>query len=47
VLFAFDDEKHRQRWSNLPTRFVPRGGISLEDMNAAQRTAALAWFHPR
>jgi Protein of unknown function (DUF3500) len=42
VLFASDDEKQRQRWSNLPTGFVPRGGISLKEMNTAQRTAAMA-----
>ena len=41
-LFAFDDEKQRQRWSNLPVKMVPRAGISLEDMNATQRAAALA-----
>jgi hypothetical protein len=42
VTFAFDDDKQRQRWSNFPTGFVPRGGISLKDMNAAQRVAAMA-----
>jgi len=42
VEFAFGDEKQRQRWSNLPTGFVPRGGISLKEMNATQRAAALA-----
>jgi hypothetical protein len=42
VLFAFDDEKQRARWSNLPTSFVRRGGVSLKEMNTAQRTAALA-----
>lgn len=42
VLFAFDDAKQRQRWSNLPTSFVARSGISLKDMNPAQRSAALA-----
>jgi hypothetical protein len=42
VLFAFDDEKQRARWSNLPTSFVRRGGISLKEMNTAQRAAALA-----
>ena len=42
VLFAFDDEKQRQRWSNLPVKMVPRAGISLRDMNATQRAAALA-----
>ena len=24
VLFAFDDEQQRARWSNFPTGFVPR-----------------------
>ena len=42
VLYAFDDEQQRARWSNLPTGFVPRGGISLKEMNSAQRSAAMA-----
>jgi Protein of unknown function (DUF3500) len=42
VLFAFDDDKQRQRWSNFPIAMVPRGGISLKDMNATQRSAAMA-----
>jgi hypothetical protein len=42
VLFAFDDEQQRKRWSNLPTGAVPRGGISLKEMNQAQRAAAMA-----
>ena len=42
VLFAFDDAQQRQRWSNFPTGVVPRGGISLKEMNATQRAAALA-----
>jgi Protein of unknown function (DUF3500) len=42
VLFAFDDEQQRQRWSNFPTVMVPRGGISLKEMNPAQRSAAMA-----
>jgi hypothetical protein len=42
VVYAFGDEKQRQRWSNLPTTFVPRGGISLKEMNAKQGAAALA-----
>jgi hypothetical protein len=42
VLFAFDDGQQRARWSNLPTSMVPRGGISLKEMNAAQRSAAMA-----
>src|SRR6266567_1206147 len=42
VLFAFDDEKQRARWSNLPVSFVPRAGVSLKEMNTVQRNAALA-----
>ena len=42
VLFAFNDETQRANWSNLPTTFVPRGGMSLKDMTAAQRAAAMA-----
>jgi hypothetical protein len=41
VLYAFDDEQQRARWSNLPTGFVPRGGMSLKEMNATQRSAAM------
>jgi hypothetical protein len=42
VLFAFDDDKQRQRWSNLPVSFARRGGISLKEMNTAQQAAAMA-----
>ena len=42
VLFAYDDEKQRVRWSNLPTAMARRGGMSLKDMNDAQRSAAFA-----
>ena len=41
VLFDFNDQAQRVRWSNFPTGFVPRGGMSLKQMNAAQRAAAL------
>ena len=37
VVFAFDDQQQRVRWSNLPTTFVPRGGMSLKEMNDAQQ----------
>jgi hypothetical protein len=40
--FAFDDEEQRKRWSNFPTTFVQRGGISLKEMTPAQRTTAMA-----
>ncbi len=42
VLYSFDDHEQRKRWSNLPVSFAPRGGISLKEMNAAQRSAAMA-----
>lgn len=42
VLFAFDNDEQRRRWSNLPTGIVRRGGISLQEMNEAQRAAAMA-----
>jgi hypothetical protein len=42
VVFPFDDQKQRANWSNLPVAFVPRGGISLKEMNTAQRSAAMA-----
>jgi Protein of unknown function (DUF3500) len=42
VLFAFNDEQQRVRWSNLPVGAVPRAGIGLKDMNDAQRSAAMA-----
>ena len=42
VVYAFDDEQQRARWSNLPTSMVARGGISLKDMTAPQQAAAMA-----
>src|SRR5580698_8940715 len=41
VLYAFDDAQQRARWSNFPTGFIPRGGVSLKQMTAAQRDAAM------
>jgi len=42
VLFAFDDAQQRVRWSNLPTGFVKRAGLSMRELNATQRSAALS-----
>jgi hypothetical protein len=42
VLFAFDDDRQRVRWSNLPVTIVPRAGLSMGELNATQRSAALA-----
>ncbi len=41
VLFAFDDAAQRKRWSNLPTTMVPRAGLKMGDLTAAQRKAAM------
>lgn len=41
VLYAFNDDEQRRRWSNFPTGFVPRGGISLKEMTAEQSAAAM------
>jgi hypothetical protein len=41
VVFAFDDAQQRAHWSNLPTGFVPRNGISLKQMNTRQREFAM------
>jgi hypothetical protein len=41
VQYSFDDAQQRARWSNFPTGFVPRGGISLKQMSTAQQAAAL------
>src|SRR5882672_3437622 len=43
VLFAFDDEKQRALWSNLPDAMVHRAGLKMGDLNAAQRSAAFAF----
>src|SRR5262245_37627529 len=42
VLFAFDDEAQRARWSNLPISSVRRAGLAMGELNEAQRSAAMA-----
>ncbi|MDB4892662.1 MAG: hypothetical protein JWL61_4517 [Gemmatimonadetes bacterium] len=42
VLFNFDDDAQRVRWSNLPNAMVKRIGLSVGELNEAQRSAALA-----
>lgn len=39
VVYAFDDNGQRARWSNFPVSFVKRGGIMRRDLNDAQKTA--------
>jgi Protein of unknown function (DUF3500) len=41
VVYDFNDNAQRAKWSNFPTGFVPRGGMSLKQMNALQKAAAL------
>jgi len=41
VMYKFDDSTQRAKWSNFPTGFVPRGGISLKQMSASQQVAAM------
>ena len=41
VIYDFNDSKQRARWSNFPAGFVPRGGMSLKQMSATQKAAAL------
>lgn len=42
VLFAFDDDEQRARWSNLPVTAVRRAGLSLGALDARQRASAMA-----
>ena len=42
VVFAFDDQEQRKRWSNFPVSMVPRSGISFKEMNPTQASAAMA-----
>ncbi len=41
VIYAFNDNEQRVKWSNLPTGFVPRSGINFKQMSAPQRDAAM------
>lgn len=42
VLFRFDDDAQRRRWSNFPTGVVPRAGVKWGDLNEHQREALMA-----
>lgn len=42
VLFDFNDEEQRARWSNLPTGIFQRRGLRLGEMKPAQRQAVMA-----
>ena len=47
VLFSFDDDEQRTRWSNLPVTSVRRAGLSLGEMSEPQRAAAFALLSQR
>ena len=40
VMFDFNDAAQRVKWSNLPTTMVPRAGLKMGELNAAQKKAA-------
>ena len=42
VLFDFNDETQRKRWSNLPSGAFQRAGLRMGDLTAQRREAALA-----
>lgn len=42
VEYKFTDNQSRQTWSNYPQSQVPRKGVKLTDLSAAQQKAALA-----
>jgi hypothetical protein len=42
VIFDFKDKAQRKRWSNLPTRMVPRAGLRMGDLTKPQHDAVLA-----
>ena len=42
VLFAFNDNRQRVNWSNLPTGIYQRAGLKLGELSQAQRDAAMA-----
>jgi hypothetical protein len=41
VVFGFDDQQQRVRWSNLPTPIVQRAGLKMGELTAAQRDAVM------
>ena len=42
VVFRFDDDAQRTRWSNLPVQMSPRAGLKMGELSATQRAAAMA-----
>jgi len=42
VVFEFNDEQQRKRWSNLPSGAFQRAGLRMGDLTPPQREAAMA-----
>ena len=42
VVYDFNDEAQRKRWSNLPTGIFRRAGLRMGDLKQSQRDAAMA-----
>jgi len=40
ALYEFDNEKERKDWSNVPVSALPRNGLSMGELNDAQKIAA-------
>ena len=47
VLFAYDDEQQRVRWSNFPISIVPRAGLPFKDMTPGSVPRQCPYFPPR
>ena len=41
VVFAFDNDEQRRRWSNLPVSMGGRGGLRMGDLTEVQRDAVM------
>ena len=42
MIFDYNDEAQRKRWSNFPSPMFQRAGLRLGDLTAAQRSAAMS-----
>jgi hypothetical protein len=42
VVYEFNDDAQRKRWSNFPAGFFQRGGLRMGDLTPPQREAAMA-----
>lgn len=42
LLFSFDDQEQRRRWSNLPVGMFPRRGLRMGDLSGQQQDAVMS-----